>query len=58
MLPSEIGATHGSRIKSRTAHLPRKSLRSASARIFANTNTITFETMAKMKVFFRARWKV
>ena len=51
MLPSEIGATHGSRINSRTNHLPRKSTTSAVARMLANTRTNNWETTVMTIVF-------
>ncbi len=57
MLPSEMGATHGSKIKSRTTHFPRKSFIKARARTFASTKTRSWEAMVKMKVFLSARWK-
>ncbi len=58
MLPSETGATQGRRIKRRTIHFPRKSFCSDTARMVARKMTITCETMAKRKVFPRARRKL
>lgn len=51
MEPSEIGATHGSRIKKRTSHLPRKSASSAVARILASTTTKNWDTTVMTMVF-------
>src|SRR5690242_10091661 len=51
MLPSETGATHGSRIRRRTNHLPRKSFASAIASTDDSTMTTICEMKAKRKVF-------
>ena len=53
IVPSEIGATQGSRIRSRTSHLPRNSLSSARASTVPSTITRTCATNANTKVFRR-----
>ena len=55
-MPSEIGATQGSRISRRTNHLPRKSRESASASTVASTMTSTWETIANTNVFLSEVW--
>src|SRR6266404_4505969 len=54
MLPSETGATQGSRISRRTTHFPRKSFCSETARMVARKMTTTREAIAKRKVFLFA----
>ena len=41
IVPRAMGAVHGSKIKKRASHLPRKSLIRANARILASTRTST-----------------
>src|SRR5205809_810331 len=53
IVPSEIGAPQGSRIRSRTSHLPRNSLSSARASTVPSTITRTCATSANTKVFRR-----
>src|SRR3970040_970469 len=58
IVPSEIGATHGRRSRSRTTHFPRNSLSSARARMLARMITSTWETMAKTNVFWSDVWNL
>jgi hypothetical protein len=51
MLPSEMGATQGSRISSRTSHFPRNLRSRAMARMLARTMTSVCDTSEKMAVF-------
>jgi hypothetical protein len=41
IVPSEMGATHGNRMRNRTSHFPLKSLCIARARMLARTITTT-----------------
>src|SRR5262249_49139004 len=50
MVPSEIGATHGSRIRKRKIDLPQNSLVRQVARILPSTSTRACETSVKMNV--------
>src|SRR6058998_3535227 len=56
IVPSEMGATQGSKIRRRISHLPRKSLSRARASTLVKTITSTWETTAKTKVFFSEVW--
>src|SRR6267143_6841748 len=58
MLPSEIGATQGSRMSKRTTHFPRNSFCRETARTVARKITITCEVTAKRNVFRSARRKL
>ena len=58
IVPSEIGATHGSRMSRRTIHLPRKSRASASASTVPRAITRTWATTAKTKVFLSEVWNL
>ena len=50
MVPSEMGATQGKRMSSRTSHLPRNSRCSAMASALDRTSTRTCETTANRMV--------
>ncbi|MCY1456962.1 hypothetical protein D9M71_742160 [compost metagenome] len=58
MVPSEIGATHGSRISRRTSHLPRKSLYRAMASILASTTTSSCDSSVNTSALRRERQNV
>ena len=58
MVPSEMGATQGKRMSSRTSHLPRNSRCSAMASTLASTRTRICETKAKRTVLPSARRKL
>ena len=58
IVPSAIGAAHGSRIRNRRIHRPRKGCMSACARMPAPSSTITCEMIVNQNVFQSACWKI
>jgi len=57
-VPSEIGATHGSRIRNRKIDLPKKGFARHVARILPSTSTSACDTTVKMSVLPSAFTKV
>ena len=56
MVPMEIGATHGRRMRKRISRFPRKFVSNASARALLSTRITAWEIRANTRVFFSAVW--